>query len=365
MAQAKLDRSRNSVRRRRQRGKRRRPLTVERLEPRTLMALAPPGVDSELLLSGHGELCNCPVCTGQGLDQIPAVEESSAGPAASNPLSSLPQLASNPSAAAKLYLDFNGHFQASWGNYSNATTPVFDQDGDATTFSNGELATIQQVWARAAEDYAPFNIDVTTIDPGSLANGVVAHIAIGGNWSDWYGSSAGGVAYVGGFYNGAPNVGYVFEAALGNGNARYVAEAASHEAGHLFGLYHQANWSGTTLVESYNSGNASWAPIMGVGYYATRTTWHNGATPTSNTSYQSDLVILANASNGFGLRADDHGSTIATADPLTINGTAASASGILRASSVYARHRSRAAVSTTAASSTHSPSHCAVAMSSS
>ena len=312
---------------RRQRKPRR--LLLERLEPRSLLAVAPPGVDAAAMLSGHGGVCTCPVCTGQGLDQIPTAEESPAGPAASNPLSSLPQLSSRPSASAKLYLDFNGHFQASWGSYSNASTPVFDQDGDPTTFSTGELGTISNVWARVSEDYAPFDIDVTTIAPGSLANGVVAHIAIGGNYSDWFGDPAGGVAYIGGFYNSAPNVGYVFEAALGNGNSRFVAEAASHEAGHLFGLEHQSLWSGTTLVDPYNPGNDDWAPIMGVGYYSDRTTWHNGPTPYSRTDYQSDLAVLAGASNGFGLVADDVGSTIATAAALSVTGNTVDDAGLL------------------------------------
>jgi hypothetical protein len=306
------------------RGDRRR-LALETLEPRALLTASPMDA-GELQFSGHGGLCQCPVCTGVGLSHIPAVQQT-ATPAASNPLSSLPALASNPGAAAKLYLDFNGHFQASWGSFSNATTPVFDQDGDAATFSDAELTTIQQVWARVAEDYAPFNVDVTTIDPGNLANRVVAHIAIGGNWSDWYGHAAGGVAYIGGFYNAAPNVGYVFEAALGNGNARYVAEAASHEAGHLFGLLHQARWNGSTLVEPYHSGNANWAPIMGVGYYATRTTWHNGATSASPNALQSDMAIIAGASNGFGFRPDDFGNGVHTASSLPLSGSTAVVSG--------------------------------------
>ncbi len=320
-------------RRRRLERHRRRHLFLEQLEPRTLMAIAPPGADAEGMLSGHDAVCSCPVCTGLGLYQIHTVQESPAGPAESNPLSSLPQLSSNPSASAKLYLDFNGHNQGTWGSFSNAVTPVFDQDGNAGTFSNGELATIQQVWARVAEDFAPFNIDVTTIAPGTMANGVVAHIAIGGNWSDWYGSQAGGVAYIGGFYNSAPNVGYVFEAALGNGNARYVAEAASHEAGHLFGLNHQAKWNGPVLVEPYNSGNEDWAPIMGVGYYSTRTTWHNGPTSASSNSQQNDISILTNSSNGFGLRADDHGNSLATSSVLQVNGTSANASGLIHTTS--------------------------------
>jgi len=206
---------------------------LEPLESRLLMAVSPAEWNGSL---GHGFICSCPICSGQGLDAIPVATEVAGSLAQSNPLSSLPQLNSNAGAAAKLFLDFNGHFESSWGGDTNVSTPVFDRDNNLATFSDGELSAIYEIWARVAEDYAPFNINVTTVDPGHQANQVVAVIAIGGNWSDWYGSSAGGVAYVGGFYNGASNVGYVFDDALGNGNAKYVAEAAAHEAGHLFGL---------------------------------------------------------------------------------------------------------------------------------
>lgn len=304
---------------------------LERLEPRLLFTVGPvPGSEDDYSAwQSHGGVCSCPVCTGVGLDQIPVIEASGGGPGATNPLSSLPQLHSNAGAPAKLFLDFNGNFVSTWGSWSNATTPVYDQDGDASTFSNGELASIYEIWARVAEDYAPFNIDVTTVDPGSLANQVVAHIAIGGNWSDWYGSGAGGVAYIGGFYNGASNVGFVFEEALGNGNAKYVAEAASHEAGHLFALQHQALWNGTTLSQPYNQGNAAWAPIMGNGYYSARTTFHNGTTNSSSTTFQDDLSILTNVSNAFGYRTDDFGSTLGGASALPTIGTSVNFSGLI------------------------------------
>ena len=42
---------------------------------------------------------------------------------------------------------------------------VFSLDSDLTTFSSTELATINTIWAQVAEDYAPFNIDVTTVMP--------------------------------------------------------------------------------------------------------------------------------------------------------------------------------------------------------
>ena len=44
--------------------------------------------------------------------------------------------------------------------------PAYSKDGDPA-FSAAELDAVQEVWARVAEDYAPFNIDVTTEDPGT------------------------------------------------------------------------------------------------------------------------------------------------------------------------------------------------------
>ncbi len=308
-------------------------LRIESLEARMLMT-ANSADPSQFTLSHGSGACHCPICTGEGLDTIPSYEAaptagsySAAGLAAASPLTAVPALSSRPGATAKIYLDFNGHTEAAWGEFRNVVTPAYDVDGDRSSFSATELANIQQIWARVAEDYSPFNIDVTTIDPGNFANKVAVRVAIGGNHSDWFKQGAGGVAYIGGFYNSASNVAYVFEDALGNGNPRSVAEAASHEAGHTFGLQHQSLWSGSRLVSAYNEGNASWAPIMGVGYYSARTTWHSGATSNGPTSYQDDLAILANTNNGFGYRADDWGNTAATASALV--GTSVNVAGVI------------------------------------
>ena len=305
-------------------------MRLEPLESRTLFTASPAAPDAQFgLLSGHG-VCSCPVCTGVGLEEIGPLETPPSGPGepvTSGPVASVPVLSSNPTAAAKLFLDFDGNYEATWGTWSNVSTPAYDTDGNAASFSSGEQAAMYEIWARVAEDYAPFNIDVTTIDPLVRTNRVVAAIAIGGSSSDWYGSSAGGVAYVGGFYNSAPNVGYVFENNLGNGHPKYVAEAASHEAGHLFGLQHQATWNGGSLAEQYNSGGGTWAPIMGVGYSMPRTTWHNGPTAFGPTAYQDDLAILSGSNNGFGYRPDDFGSSLATASLLPISSGVGSFAG--------------------------------------
>jgi hypothetical protein len=231
----------------------------------------------------------------------------------------VPQLSSRPGAPATLYLDFDGNVEQRWGSRTNVVTPTFDTDNNKASFSAAEVAAIREIWTRVAEDYAPFNINVTTVAPPVIADRVAARVAIGGSYSGWYGSSAGGVSYVGGFAGAASNVAYVFANTLGN-NPRFIAEAASHEAGHLFGLEHQATWSGGQLVTEYASGTAALAPIMGVSYYADRSTWTKGVTSDGPAVQQDDLTIIASSTNGFGYAPDDYGNTIATATSLPAGG---------------------------------------------
>src|SRR5437667_9120129 len=62
------------------------------------------------------------------------------------PPPTVPALSSNPGAAVKLYLDFDGNT----AHYDSRTvnTPVFDMDGDRTTFSEGELKAIRDIHTR-------------------------------------------------------------------------------------------------------------------------------------------------------------------------------------------------------------------------
>ena len=48
------------------------------------------------------------------------------------------------------------------------STP-FDRDGNPGSLSPAEVAEIEAVWQIVAEDFAPFNVDVTTEDPGDAA----------------------------------------------------------------------------------------------------------------------------------------------------------------------------------------------------
>ena len=228
---------------------------------------------------------------------------------------------------ASLYLDFTGDYESSYGTYKNISTPAFDQDGDPTTFSDGELAAIQKIWSYVAEDYAPFNLNVTTVPPVNMAHGATEKVVIGGTGS-WTGGSYGGYTYVGDFTQTAvPNIAYVFSANLADGNARYTGDAASHESGHGFGLNHQSTYSGTTKTVEYSTGPGDGtAPLMGDSYAARRSLWWYGQSSISSTTMQDDMAVISGPANGFGYRPDTDAGTVT---PLAQSGAQVSASGLI------------------------------------
>ncbi len=243
-------------------------------------------------------------------------------------------LHSKPGASKVIYLDFNGHTTSGTIWNSNFTggaeiiTPPYTNDSIvSTSFSTSELDNILSIWQRVSEDYAPFDVDVTTEDPGLEAlrkttttdTQFGVRVCIGGSSYDWYGAGAGGVAYLNSFSWNSDSPCFVFTSQLGSGNAKYTAEAASHEAGHTFNLSHDGQTNGT----SYYQGHANWAPIMGVGYYVDVVHWSKGEYSLAN-NLQDDTAIISGV---VGYRTDAHGDTITAATPLS--GSTPTASGII------------------------------------
>lgn len=248
------------------------------------------------------------------------------------PLTSVPTLSSDPGAACTIYLNFVGAPAMTWGQYNVPATPAYDQDGDATTFTSAELTSITEIWQAISEMYSPFNINVTTVPLTSLVHGQNMEMIFGGSGT-WLGAAAGGVSYIGGYASTSlPNISFVFPGELANGTPKYTAEAAAHEAGHEFGLFHQAVWSGTTLEQDYNPGNGVIGPIMGDPYGDTRGLWFDGVNDESSTTIQDDMAVISDATNGFGYRND--GISHALASPTALaSGSSLSSSGIISTTS--------------------------------
>ncbi len=237
-------------------------------------------------------------------------------------------LHSRPGVKRVIYLDFDGHVTTGtpWNSgRGDIVSAPFDLDGNPSSWSTGEQDVIQYIWQRVAEDFAPFEVDVTTQDPGieglrktsSSDEYYGQRVVI--SPTNWYSTSAGGVAYIGAFNWSSDTPCYAFTAQLANGE-KYIAEAASHETGHTLGLYHD----GTTAGVEYYSGHGSWAPIMGVGYYKDIVQWSKGEYASANNT-EDDLAIIP--TYGIPLRVDDHGDYIDSATTLT--GTNISASGLI------------------------------------
>lgn len=219
--------------------------------------------------------------------------------------SQVPVYNSYPSAAATIYLDFDGHLveNTAW----NWNGPINCAPANVTN------EQIKEIFNRVAEDYRPFNVNITTDSTVYWSAPILKRMrVILTTSSSWYGS-AGGVSYIGSFTWGDNTPCFVFTALLGY-NTKNLAEAASHEVGHTLGLRHQSAYDDNCVKTSeYNpgigSGEIAWAPIMGVGYYRNLTLWNYGANPFGCSVYQDDLSIITSANNGFGFRSDDHAST--------------------------------------------------------
>lgn len=255
----------------------------------------------------------------------PLVSADSAVDGTLAPLDQTFLLHSRPGAKRTIYLNFKGATLngTAWnGSATTVTALPFDLDGLPYSYNTTELQRIQYIWQRVAEDYAPFDVDVTTEAPpadrltrSSTSDDVYGTTALITSRSGVYSCSCGGVAYIGVFdsvgdyYKPA----LVFYDALGPGNEKYIAEAISHEVGHNGGLYHD----GTASVGYYaghGSGATGWAPIMGVGYYQPLVQWSKGEYAGAN-NVQDDFIDMQ--ANGLPLRADDHGNTPGTATRLT------------------------------------------------
>lgn len=208
------------------------------------------------------------------------------------------QLQSLPGATSVIYLDFDGDEAVFplWG-YINAAP------ADATN------SQIHEVWRGVAEDYLPFNINVTTVR-SVYQNAPDGHrIRVMVTPTDDALPGAGGVAYTGSFNWSGNIVCWSFST-----TGKNAVEVISHEVGHTLGLSHDGR---TSPADLYYAGHSGWAPIMGASYYQIPSQWSKGEYAGANNT-EDDLQIIATTNNGVDYSTDDHGDTTAAAGWLHI-----------------------------------------------
>lgn len=240
---------------------------------------------------------------------------------------STPKLSSYPSAAATIYLDFDGYY---------VNSPVWNNGVPFQAAASGMTdAQVTEVFNRVSEDYRPFNLNITTDSAVFYAAPATQRIRVVITpTSAWY-PGVGGITFVGSFTWGDETPCFVFSNLLGPNDPKMVGECCSHESGHSLGLYHQSTWDAScNLTSVYNIGDGtgveSWAPIMGNSYYRNMTGWYNGQTPYGCSLLQDNLSIIT-SQNGFTYRADDYSDDI-NSNPTSINISGASVDGIITTS---------------------------------
>lgn len=136
-----------------------------------------------------------------------------------------------------MLIDVDGHTfeDTAWGK--SYTGVAYTLDSDFDTFNSDEANSIRLIWARVAEDFAPFDVDVTTEEPDVFDTRTLRCL-ITQDFQEKGGpmpaSGAGGVAYVNVF--GRDDLQYyqpalVYYNNLGGGRDDFCAEVSSHEVG--------------------------------------------------------------------------------------------------------------------------------------
>ena len=244
-------------------------------------------------------------------------------------------LNSKPDSLYSIYLDFDGHITSgtNWNTIytegADIVTPRFTLDGNIEkgSFTDAEKAAIHEIWLRVSEDYIPFDVNVTTVEPSdeSFLDGRAQRVVIGGRYTDWFNTATAGISWVGTFTSRKDVPNFVFSESL-NGNVKTVAEVASHETGHTLGLNHKGN-SQISGQQEYFQGSDGWAPIMGASYYQELTQWSKGEYAGAN-NHVDELQVIS-TQNGFGYRDDDYSDSFVGAARLEISEGIGKIAGII------------------------------------
>ena len=220
-------------------------------------------------------------------------------------------LHSNPTATRVLFLDMDGA-TVSGTAWNSATPPMTAGDYPGwtprpTTYSSAEHAWIQEVWREVAETYAPFDVDVTTQDPGpggytysSTADTAYGtHVVVTSSTTaatQACGSACSGKAFLNTFKlldtGPCSRPGSSPGSATDHRARAVAAQTAAHEAGHTLGLRHDGVLAmGTKPASAYYAGTTAWGPIMGSATWRAVSQWSKGEyAGASNT--EDDLAVI-------------------------------------------------------------------------
>jgi hypothetical protein len=212
----------------------------------------------------------------------------------------IPVLNSLLSATKTIYLDFDGQVLTS-GPWGGGAASVSNPLILAPSLMNS--TQINKIFNIVAEDFRPFNVNVTTDELNYLSTNPFTRQRVVITPTSFLPPNIGGSAFYS-FYRGDDNPCFVFDSRLGY-NPKAISEACSHEVGHTLGLGHTVDKNDTcaTLGNGYSYGTGAqigllgeqigYAPIMGVSSRKNCSRWSNGPNPYNCPGFQEQLSIIA------------------------------------------------------------------------
>ncbi len=248
---------------------------------------------------GSGVFVEAPIDRATSLS--PAVQqtgEASRGPAALGADPVPPDafsLHSRPGSSKTLHLQFRDITAGPyWTGGATLSKPNFNFDDPESSFSTAELNFIAETWSAVAEDFAPFDLDVTTEAPSpdrlirsSPSDPVFGQVIAITTENFICPGTCSGIAGIGVFeeYGEVTPGGWTFFEPFFR--PAVTAAVISHEAGHLFGLSHDG-----TASFPYYSGHGSWSPLMGSAAWYRTSQWSKGEYSGAN-NFEDDIDVIA------------------------------------------------------------------------
>ena len=235
-----------------------------------------------------------------GMDEEPA--DGTDDPVGADAQANIPIFNSRPSSSYVIYLDFDGEVveNTSWKGGDRI---------DAQPYRHPDR--IDEIWENMAEDFLPWDVNVTT-DRAVFDNAATSRrcMAIFTPTKD-AAPSAGGVAYLNSFGSSVNYMCWVY-----NSGTKSAGETGSHEVGHQLGLRHDGGGGDGEYYRGHTHvTGVSWGAIMGAAFSPVVVHWSKGSYTGANRQ-EDDLREIDDYLN---YRADDYGSTTATASNIPVD----------------------------------------------
>lgn len=244
----------------------------------------------------------------------------------------VPVLRSRANAKGVLYLDFDG---------AVVTDPFWASGATINALPSGlSNEKISDIWKVMAEDFRPFDVNVTTVE-SDYNNGKIGSRmrCIFTPTTDAMPGS-GGVAYLGSFKWSGTTPCWAFNgtgsSATSDNAVHYASMTGSHEYGHTFNLKHDGDTSQTGSSKEYYGGHGtgvtSWGPIMGAPFDASVIQWSKGEYANASNT-EDDVATISGSYFALGYTVDDYANSpvLAQTIPQLTKGTI-SAAGVIETS---------------------------------